>query len=459
MGKVAFIFMSFSLVILPALGLWQFIHFQDLGDYDHAWYVSALWNMAHGSAYSSMNDSNFFGIHSQYLGLVWVPIEALAGAIGLKIGMYLCILAGSVLAMRRLSGFPEIAGFGIATILLSPPVASQFFNGFHIEFIAIPILVMALDAYREKKLYHFLLCTAALAFSKEVFTLAIGGLLLVALVERRTWKWILLPGLLCCIQMGFYRFAVLPQFTPKGNIMISYLPSSFSQILDQWFSTNTLYFVFHLTLPFLPLMLALPKRYLLIPLPLIMFYLAFPDPVFQSMGSHYSLPLVFLCLSGWILSMDDKRIAALRNNTTLPFSGIKKQVFGKIFFACAVTGILCYPIWRPNFSIPAANFDRVRDVREIRSLVPSKASVIISAPFTSLFAGRKTASEWMKRTAPIQDFDYIILDGTFTQEYHIYRKDLDRNISGLLDSPDWKPVFAKHDLYLFQNARMKNILH
>ena len=63
-----------------------------------------------------------------------------------------------------------------------------------------------------------------------------------------------------------------------------------------------------------------------------------------------------------------------------------------------VTGILCYPIWKPNFSIPSVNFDRVRDVREIRTLVPGKASVIMSVAFASLFAGRKTASEWMKRT-------------------------------------------------------------
>jgi len=73
-----------------------------------------------------------------------------------------------------------------------PAVASQFFYGFHPELIAAPALVLALDAYRDGKLVRFLFWTFFMAFSKEVFTLAVGGILLVALMERRNWKWILL---------------------------------------------------------------------------------------------------------------------------------------------------------------------------------------------------------------------------------------------------------------------------
>jgi hypothetical protein len=98
----------------------------------------------------------------------------------------------------------ETHGVGVAALLISPPIASQFFFGFHPEFMGAPLLVLAMIAYRKRRLNAFLILTAMVSYCKEPFTLAIAGILPVAAVERRDWKWIILPGLLCSAQMKVY---------------------------------------------------------------------------------------------------------------------------------------------------------------------------------------------------------------------------------------------------------------
>jgi hypothetical protein len=429
---------------LPALGLWQYLQLRDPGDVDHASYACALWNMARGTTYYSINDMDFFGTHADYTGLLWIPVQALAGETGLKIGKGLCLLLAVWLAIRRFrgKGQSKIAAWGGAALLLSPPIASQFFNGFHLEFIAAPVLVLAFDAYREERLGRFLACTAFLAYSKEIFTLAIGGILLVALIERRPWKWILWPGLLCCAQMAVYWFVILPRFAPRGNHLAMFMPASPGEILSMWARPENLYYAFHVALPFLPLMLALPRRYLLLPLPLFAFYMAFPDPLFQSLWAHYPFPLAFLCFGGFLLYREPDLDAARTDANP----GV-----GRALMTCALVSLLCYPIWRMVLSVPKHDSARLRDFAVLRTLVPDEASLLINASFTARFAARKEASDWVYRKKPITDFDYILLDAAFTSPSHGSVPQLEEDVRNLKASPDWNLAFENGCLYLFRN--------
>ncbi|MEO6095356.1 MAG: DUF2079 domain-containing protein [Fibrobacteria bacterium] len=456
---------------LPALGLWQYLQLRDPGDVDHASYACALWNMARGATYYSINDMDFFGTHADYAGLLWIPVQALAGETGLKIGKGLCLLIAAWLAIRRLKGQERIATWGGAALLLSPPIASQFFNGFHLEFIAAPVLVLAFDAYRDKRLGRFLAYTGFLAYSKEIFTLAIGGILLVALVERRPWKWILLPGLLCCAQMAVYWFVILPRFAPQGNNLAMFMPSSPGQILAMWLRPNNLYYAFHLALPFLPLMLALPKRYLLLPLPLFAFYMAFPDPLFQSLWAHYSFPLAFMCFGGLLLHREADLASPIQSGGVAkeaeadshasldrlagpagsnPALALGETRVGRALMTCAFVSLLCYPIWRMVLSVPKHDAARLRDFATLRSLVPDTASLLINASFTARFAARKDASDWVYRKKPITDFDCILLDAAFTSPSHGSVPQLQEDVTNLKASPDWNLAFERGSLYLFK---------
>jgi hypothetical protein len=421
-------------LILPFLGVRQSLQFRDPGDVDFACYVCALWNMAHGSTRYSIADMDIFGSHANYTVIFWLPIHMLTGEIGLKIGKAVCLLTAVWLAIRRHQGNLRVSSWAGLALLLSPPIASQFFFGFHPEFLAAPLLVLAMDAYREERLGRFTVYAGLMAYSKEVFTLAVGGLLLLALIERRPWKWILIPGLLCCAQMALYWFVIMPHFAPLGMRFNPLMPSSPAVAASLVLRRQTLKYVLELVLPFLPLMLASPRRYLLIPVPLMLFYSVFPDS-FRDLWRHYQFPIAILCMAGFILEKNAARWSGPRGRTLL---------------ACAIAALLCAPYWGRMPLLPGGDFARARNVERIHQLIPETASVMVSGPFTTRFAARKEVMDWVYRVKPFEAFDYVVIDAKFKPEWAARPEALDRDLDSLSRSPDWVRMIEVDSLYLFR---------
>lgn len=424
---------------LSAWGLWQFLQMHDLLDIDQAVYSQALWNLRQGNLDFWFFDRHLFGIHSQYTLVAWIPVQLLFGEPGLKAGKMLCLLLAAWLLVRGMRGKREASAWIAAAFLLSPAIASQFFYGFHPEFLGAPLLVLALLAYRDGKLGAFLLHTALLAYTKETFTLAIGGILLVALIERRSWKWWLLPGLLCCALMALYWFAVVPRFAPKGNHLSFFIPS-LSQIPSLWARPQVPFYVLHVALPFLPLLLAYPKRYLLLPLPLMAFYASFPDPFFMMMWGNYAFPLAILCCAGPVL---EKEPAG--------------RLDGRVLLACVVTSLLCYPLYRDVLSFPTGNLGRYRQVDRMVAMVPPSASVLVHGNFLARFASRREFSvigNWNTKgrwnDVPREYFDYIAIDADFAPFWMPDREKVAREIRELSASPDWVREYGQDRLHLFR---------
>jgi hypothetical protein len=416
---------------LPALGLWQFMQFADLGDPDHSAYACHLWNLRHGILHYSFRDMNLWGIHSQYTSALWVPVQWIAGEAGLKLGQGLSLTAAALLLVRRYRGVPNAAAWGAAAVLISPPVASQFFYGFHPEFVAAPALVLALDAYRDGRLGRFLFYTVFMACSKEVFTLAVGGILLVAVAERRNWKWILLPGLLCCLVMGVYWFLVVPRFAPTGNHLSFLMPTSLGQVVASWTRTNTALYFLHVFLPLLPLLWFMPKRYWLMPLPLMVFYSAFPDPAFLVMWVNYGFPLTLLIMGGGLVLSNEK-------------------VDGRILMACAAASLLSYPLWREAFSVPAPHPLR-QEVLRTQRLIPEEASVVVNGPFMARFTGRKRGEAWGWNSRPLEEFDYVVVDTAFTPGWLVKKSELLDGVRRLSGSPEWTREPGEAGLLVFRH--------
>lgn len=444
------------LLVLSALGLslfglLQYLEMRDPGDVDMACYVCALWNMAHGSTRYSIADLDIFGSHANYTVVLWLPVHYLTGELGLKIGKILCLLAAVWLVVRRRGMDLRITSWAGLALLLSPSIASQFFFGFHPEFIAAPVLVLAMDAYREGKLGRFLACTAFAAYSKEVFTLAIGGLLLLALIERRSWKWWVLPGALCAAQMFLYWYVIMPRFVGEGFRFGDSLPSSIPVLLEMMFRRRSLTFFLLLALPFLPLLLTAPKRYLVVPVPLILFYSVFPDP-FLDLWRHYQFPINILLLSGFILAKPDPVGAGGKGWEEK--KGEEENSIGRVrgstLAACALMSLLCYPLWTNVASLPEDGLARARAVKEMRAMVPDSASVMVNAPFTSQFAGRKEVMDWVYKVKPYEAFDYLVIDGRFRPEWRARQDLLLHDLDSLGKAPEWDRVFVRDSLYLFR---------
>jgi hypothetical protein len=430
LGTIA---LALAAIGLPALGAWQFLQLRDLGDMDQASYSAGLWNIRHGNFHYSIDGNNMFGIHSSYTALLWIPLHWLGGELGIKLGQAACLIAASLLAVRDLPASRNASAWGALSILIAPQVASQFFFGFHPEILAAPVLVLALRAYRKERLIPFLACTAFLAYSKEVFTLAVGGILLVALVERRSWKWILLPGMLCCLQMAVYWFLVLPRFAPEGNLLGFFMPASPSQIFRLWLRPQNLFYLLHASLPFLPLMLAFPKRYLLLPLPLMAFYAAFPDPLFVVMWPNYAFPTAFLCAAGLVLK---------------PELFAWSRLDGRILAACAVASLLSYPLWRETFSIPMGNLARAREVDRLSASLPIDAPVVVDGPLLARFAARREMATWGYRKKPLAHYQYAVID-TVVPFWQFTPGQRARSADSLSADPAWTLRYAKDGLFLF----------
>ncbi|MDB5104897.1 MAG: hypothetical protein JWP91_2586 [Fibrobacteres bacterium] len=438
--------MAIAWVALPALGIRQFLHAQDLGDLDHASYAHALWNFRHGILDYSFQGMNILGIHSQYASILWIPLHLAAGELGLKIGEGLCLMAAAILVFRGQAGDSKARSWGMAALLASPPIASQFFFGFHPEFIGAPLLILAIRAYRDERYRWFLAYCLILPFCKEVFALAIAGILLLAMAERRPWRWVVAPALLCCFQMAVYWFVVVPRFAPSGNFLHIYFPESFGQVLGLWFSLGTLSYLSRLVLPFLPLMLVLPWRYCLLPLPLAVFYASFPDPLFRVIWPNYAFLPGLLCAAGLVLEHG-------RGPWLNPYRT-------RLYAAFAAASLLCYPLWREVITPPGGGSGRNADIASIKGLVPEEASLLINAGFTARFAARREValwgerSVWGPRTRGPEHFDYVLIDGRFKPGWLVDPQDLARGIESLSRSPLWIRVYEDDSLYLFRRLRV-----
>lgn len=442
---------------LPSLGTWQYLQMQDIGDMDQSAYVNALWNVRHGSLDYSLDGYNMFGIHSQYTAVLWAPLLWLGGPLGLKLGQGLALLAACLLSVRRLQGNREAATWGAVALLLSPAIASQFLFGFHPEMLGAPALVLALQAYRQEQLGRFLALTAFLAYTKESFTLAIGGILLLALLERRSWKWILLPGLLCCLLMSIYWYGVLPIFAPKGNHLSYFMPSTPSEILSMWSRSQNIFYAVHIYLPFLPLLLAFPKRYMVLPLPLMAFYAAFPDPLFVVMWPNYAFPLAILCSAPLVLS---PALLPAPGSDPMPRSGpiqaerLFRVLDGRIPMACAVISLLSYPLWREIITLPAGNLARSHAVDALQDRLPPDASVVVNGPFITRLAERRTVSMWGNRKDSLETYDYVVIDDVLPF-WQVTREERSRSADSLARHPGWIREYSEDGLHLFRPDRTR----
>lgn len=420
---------------LPILGAWQFLHFMDVGDLDHGSYTCGLWNLGQGNPHYAFLGRNMFGIHSQYTSAIWVPVQYLGGALGLKLGNGLCLLATAALLLRRLRGHPGHAAWGALALLMAPPIASQFFFGFHPEMLAAPLLVFAFEAYRERRLAAFAALACLLAYTKETMTLPIGGLLLMALMERRNWKWILLPGLACCALIAVYWFVIVPRFTIKSNDLDFYLPSSLSEILGLWARPQTLRYLANIYVPFLPLMLAMPRRYLLLPLPTMAFYAAFPDPLFVQMWPNYAFPLILLCMAGLWLEPGIGFAGSAEPTGAKPAGRV---LDGRLLPACAAACLLCYPLWREIISVPTEGLDRHREAARILARIGDKPSVLVYGHLTSRFSARREIGILGIQKLRAGDYEFALIDPGFKAPWAVDSAAVSQARLDLADTAAWE---------------------
>lgn len=104
---------------------------------------------------------------------------------------------------------------GIA-YLISPFTQNLALFEFHFIAFAVPVLLAAAHAYARRHLGPFLVwCTLGLLVREDV-ALVVGGFALLAVLERRPWRWVLVPGVAAAVWLPA-ALAVIRAAGESGN--------------------------------------------------------------------------------------------------------------------------------------------------------------------------------------------------------------------------------------------------
>jgi hypothetical protein len=171
-------------------------------------------------------------------------------------------------------------------------------------------------------------------------------------------------------------------------------------------------------------------RYLLLPLPVILFYAGLPDSGFRDFWRHYSFAAAAMA-SGILLFIPAQRLS---------------RVSGCFLLSI----ILMYPSWRPEQDIPLAEGRLPPLEKKVKTILPQDGTLLIHGPFVSHFASRKTMLNWVYSCDPIKRADLVLVDSLFMPPWLDKKKGTDVLLSTLRANPDWKLVFCENSLFLYQ---------
>lgn len=163
-------------------------HAVDLGQY-----VQIIWNLAHGDgAYTSLPEMHAWGDHLSLIFYLLVPLMALfPGPVPVLVAQTASLAFGAVavfvIARRRL-GSERLAAAFAAVYLLNPSLHGVNLRDFHPAALAIPLLLAAVAWFEAGHPGVFLIAILLTLSTREDAAIAVIGLGLWTLAQRR-WGW------------------------------------------------------------------------------------------------------------------------------------------------------------------------------------------------------------------------------------------------------------------------------
>ncbi len=418
-------------LLLTLLAIFQYFALLDAGDVDMSCYTTAFWNLSRGNLYLSLYSANYFSGHSNYLSVLFIPVFLGLGNVGLILAQSALLILTIHLLTRHLLGWDAGKVLLIAAIALSPAFAAKMLFGFHADVLGAPFMVLAALAYRNRNLMGLLAAVPGVVFSKEVFVLGIGSLILLALLERRNWRWIAYPFLSGCLLIGIYWYLVVPLLTVEGgNLYSGWMPRGPWEWLSLIFRTGNMDYFLRSLLPFLPLFHAVGWKYAVLPLPFLFFYAGFPDPSFRDLARHYSLGFGVMAWTS-LCFVDPVRL--------------------KKWSACIfLSMLLSYPSWRGLVQVERFDWQRSKATWAVKPLIPAEASLVVHGPAVSWFADRHQVANWIYGEGRSEHYDFVLIDRGYQPEWWEGRKELPQRLDQFRFSSQWETIYERSGIHLFR---------
>lgn len=293
---------------------------------DLAIYNQVAWHTVHGDWFGfTIHPHSYLGDHLELILAIIMPVYALAMSPLTLVLAQLAFLIAPVwplwlIARRYLN---ERWSFVLCLAwLLSPFVQSIAAFEFHAMAFAPFFIFWAIYYYQRQRWGHFLAFFLICLAIREDIALTIMGFSLIALIEKRSLRWRIVP-----LIVGFVWFIIAlklsPLFTGYGQYkflayygwlgssplaMLGTIINHPFYFLQNIITVRTFEFLIGLGLPFLFLFLLKRKYLSLIILPLVQ-YILLRNPGELTLVSHYSAPLlapIFVALIESLRWLHDK---------------------------------------------------------------------------------------------------------------------------------------------------------
>ncbi len=391
-GLLATYTLFFSLACLAKLH--SFLYF----DYDLAVYAQLLWNIAHGSGYSSLMGVHFLGNHAQPILFFIAPIYSILPFPATLLLLQVIVLAVALVPIYLIARkyLPQNLSLAIAVMyILYPALAFTNLFEFHPVVFSTLFLAMMMYFFDNNDYKKFIVCMILSISCQENISLVIIFIAGLAVVKKRPLKWSVIPIVTGLLYFLLYFYIVMPYFN-KGQVNLikfyAHLGETVPQILVniighpfqniQKIFSNQLN-IKYLTDLFLPVTFTslIGGEYLLVIMPLFLQHLLSARTSEHTIYYHYAaemLPFIFIAAIFGLRRIF--KIKLMSNHSSL----ISAILICVAIFSCLVIGPIPF-IFRdlsfpPNYSVARKN--------QMLKAIPHDAAVIASFSYLPKLANR-----------------------------------------------------------------------
>ncbi|MCG2711001.1 MAG: DUF2079 domain-containing protein [Candidatus Omnitrophica bacterium] len=465
---------SFFILIVGFVSFRRYYCF-DYIDMDLAAYNQIVWNIVHGSFYSSMLGVNFLGHHAHFILFLFAPFYFLFQTplflLFLQIvSLAVCAYPIFMIASRELD--QNLALSLVIAYLLYPAMGYTVFYEFHVPVFATAFLTFMLYYFIKQKYRLFALFMILSLLTQENIPLVIIPFGIFALFKKRSMKWWLLPllsGSICFLAVVGWLMPYLNKNTVQFVTIYGHMGNSLPEILGfiisrPWtvikmmLSAQKVKFLFQLFAPlcFFPL---LDAHILISGLFFVQHLLSSRSPEYM-IEYHYDaeiLPFIFISAVYGI-----KRFL----NWPLIKRYLRPALISALLLAVSIT---CAVSFGPFIEIAVDKYKTTKDVWDLQKerfleMIPAEASIVATFEFLPMLSQRKqlysfhhvvhgfhTLSRVPYRLP--QGVEYALLDVNDPIGVNVFYKKgrSEANIAAFLNSNKWGIVEMLDNIVLLQN--------
>lgn len=493
--KILWIAIALYIIIFSLISWWKY----DLYLYnglDLAIFNQTFYNTAHGNWFGlTIHPPSYLGDHFTPIILLLLPFYYLGQSPLNLLALQTVFLALGAWPVFKIAQkvfkennrYKDWLPLVISIIYLANPVLHNVnLYEFHLWPIALFFLFWIFYFYYLKKFWLYIIFIVLSLLVREDISLIIFMFGVLALIDRRRWKWWLVPAILSVgwfigsmniinyfSLAGSYKFVAMYQWLGNSfpEMIINFFPR-FDLVFQHFLRPGNFLMVVGLLTPFFYISLLKPK-YLLLALPsLLQICLSHKGGGDMILHVQHSLPFIFAIVISFIFGF---------------YILLKSKFYWKnksTFWIVLVAGIIYLNIVLGPIAVFFSNLGNQQlapdrdNINEIIESIPPDTAVVASYKFLAPLSSRKNLASLnyvffgkqqfgvFDYTMPVET-EYLLLDSSdpvsfylhflsYPNLWHIY-KEGDNRLSKIIEKDNFEAVKISGDYILFKKDGKSNL--